>query len=338
VKPRAEKILPEAKQFAAWAYRSLLQRDAGDCPHPVGVRSINGELALVWPKKRVPTANRPRLTHGESFHRYKKLERMAVAFAKELDELLERGDLSGNRKDGLQGILEFGGLHHVLESAALNLITQLLRLAQMKDARAVRNVAVCGVRAANGLQDLSRSDLALVRRVAQTFPFWPVLYSPHKDARAELKEMIDKLGVGTGSPERMRGKWSNKPATKQAHRAVVGTYANRIGYTLLRIKMNGNLGLLLHLHPQGWPAWIVRLAKLPQLTRHSAPDWFAVGWEALTAAAGGRVSNIEKLRPVGESAAAYRKLREDSPRVQEQLREKQIRARLCEAFIARFGS
>jgi hypothetical protein len=219
---------------------------------------------------------------------------------------------------------------------------QLVQLADAGVVRAVQVLAFYSFKGANELLELSRRNLPLLQSVARNYPAWPVNYSPHKDDIKELKDLIDRLGVATGSAERALGKWSNAPATDQPHRAIVGSYANQIGHTLRTVHRDGILRQVLRHNPNGWPAWVVRLVQLPPLTKASAPDWFDCGWAALKEAAGGSVASIKELRHVGDSNAAYakRSCTSDKGRTGKKTGriESQIRARLLEAFVARFGN
>jgi hypothetical protein len=87
---------------------------------------------------------------------------------------------------------------------------------------------------------------------------------------------------------------------------------------------------------RGWPAWIVDLVNLRPFSNATAKDWFEVGWAALKASAGGNVTTIKKLRPVGESRAKVWRDYDATPGQQENQRERQIHDRLLEAFLMRF--
>ena len=334
MKASAVRLLPEAERLASWAFKKLLSA-TNSTPYPLTRASASWKQGGNWtlnvrPPRRVRTP-RPRapLTDSEVFRKTLALEKTPERAAKQADEIFAHAGPAN---------VNSGGLHLLLQKSVLRAQAQLVRLADMGNKHGVEALAVSTFSGTNELLELSRRNLTLVQTVARTYPFWPVNYSPHKDAIRELEALIERLGVAKASPERMRGKWSNTPATKQAHRHVVGRYVNRMGFMLRQIREDGNLCQVLHHNPHGWSALIVQLVQLPQLTKASAPDWFACGFEALTEAAGGSVANIAELKPVGDADAAYRRRRRDSVRVQEQVRVRRIRQKLHDAFVDRWGN
>ena len=112
---------------------------------------------------------------------------------------------------------------------------------------------------------------------------------------------MNRLQVATKSAEKLRARWSNKPAKDQPFRAMLGNLAVRMGQMLRTIHADGNLRQALQ--GQGndsCPAWIIDLMKLEPLTSGTAEEWFSVGWAALVDAANGDVTSIPDVAAVGE--------------------------------------
>ena len=361
------KIDANAELFAAWTYRRLLN-GKDSTPYPLEGASVHWQEGSnvkleVPPPAKEPEPPKP-LTGQEAFGKIKEIEKLYEQAAKLASEITACGQVKSwleakqpgkfSKKPGEEmtaahkkELLKICSVP--IDSAIIPIICsalfkaicdaqdQLVRLADVGIVNATQLLFDSTYIGANELLMLSRRNLKLVQHVARTQGYWPVNYSPHHEAIEELETMIDRLGVGKASSKREDGKWSNKPAVKQAHRAVVGHFANSMFWTLDRINRDGTLRRFLKHNPPGWPAWACKLVELPPITKTSAPAWFYWGFKALTEAARGSVGKIPKLRPVGEASAKYQKDAGNSVKIQEQQRAKRIRESLRAAFLERFG-
>ena len=366
------KIDANAKLLAAWTYRRL-RNGKDSTPYPLEGASVywqegsNVKLEVPPPAKE-PEPPKP-LTGQEAFGKIREIEMLYKQAAKLAGEITAPVNLKSwlEAKPSIKASKRLSAAPveslstaqkkellkitstPIVDSAIISIICsalfkaicdaqdQLVRLADVGIVNATQLLFDSTYIGANELLMLSRRNLKLVQHVARAQGYWPVNYSPHHEAIEELETMIDLLGVGKASPKREDGKWSNKPAVKQAHRAVVGHFANSMFWTLVRINRDGTLRRFLKHNPPGWPAWACKLVELPPITKTSAPAWFDCGFEALTEAARGSVAKIPKLKPVGQASADYHKGVGNSVKIQEQQREKRIRESLRAAFLERFG-
>lgn len=331
------KDLTAAKLLAVWAFRELLTEPRVKNPYPLAGASAQWKLPkdavlVLSASKRAPR-RRVQMTAIETHRKIIDLEKALARAEKQAQEILAHGS----------------------DCALTNLVMELGRFvgsaqAQILEAaergsgsvKAVETLASYALNAANELSELGRRRKELVKPVAERWSLWPAVYNPHPDDSKELEAEMVTLGVATKSPERRRAKWSNRPAKDQPNRAAVGKYANRIGHVLMRIHRDGNLTQVLRNNPAGWPGWIVSTVQLPPLRKDTAPQWFDVGFQMLAEAAGGDVTTLQDLVPVGESNTHYAKRRATSAKgkngPQTSRRESDIRKALKKAFLARFGN
>lgn len=331
------KDIPAADLLATWAFRELLAARRGANPYPLTGATVRWELlkdaALILPVSKRAPRRRPPLTKQETFCKILDLEKTLARAEKQAQEILARGS------DSEMTMLAMT-LGRFVGSAQSQILDTVER--GPGSAKAVETLAFFALKAANELHELARKRRDLVKPVAEKWFGWPVIFDPHPDALKELVDEMTALGVATKSPERRRAKWSNRPAKDQPNRAAVGKYANRIGHVLKTIHGDGNLASALHDNPAGWPDWIVSTVKLPPLRKDTAPQWFDVGWQMLTVAAGGDVTTLQELAPVGESNRRYAKRLattakgKSSPQTSRQASD--IRKTLRKAFLARFGN
>lgn len=330
--------LPAADLLRTWAYRALLGKSDAPNPYPLAGasaywKSSPESASLFLPDTGRTPRSRPRMTKVETRCKILDLGKKLAGAVSEAKAVLDHGTDS-----------EFTMLAMELEAFVRSAVSQIVEAVERGpgSVKAAETLAFCALNATNELQKLGRKRSELVKPVAENWAMWPVLYDPHPDGMKELEAETAALGVATKSPERRRGKWSNRPAKDQPNRAAVGKYANRMAQTLRRIHGDGNLAQVLRLNPAGWPGWVVSAVHLDPLRKDTAPQWFDVAWQMLAEAAGGDVTTIKGLFPVGESNADFAKRRATTAKgksgSQTSRRESDIRKALRKAFLARFGN
>lgn len=326
-----------AELLAVWAFRELLGTPPSENPYPlkgaIARLESSKDAVLILPARKHAPRSRPELTKVETRCKVFDLRETLARAKEQTQEILARGSDS-----------ELTLLAKALGDFVGFAQSQILETAERGPGswKAVETLAFFTLKAANELSELGRRRKELVKPVAERWAIWPAVYDPHPDALQELEAEMMALGVATKSPERRRAKWSNRPAKDQPNRAVVGKYANRMLHTLQQIQFDGNLNQVVRHNPTGWPKWIVSTVILPPLQKETAPQWFEAGWQLLTEAAGGDVTTLQALAPVGESNTLYAKRLattlkgKSSP--QTSRRKGDIRKALRKAFLARCGN
>jgi|GEM_PF-1440153 hypothetical protein len=346
-KPQSPPRNAEAKAVVEWAYRNLRQNKGEQFPFACQFQ--------FQPARTVKLVTRDETT-----------KLFSVAEIRErIEELKKLATDTGEQAEKISALDNPANANRLVESlggVAKRANELLLQLARNGNQKAVEQLAFRALAVAGELAKLTRSNLELVKPIARRWGAWPVAYSPHRDSKHELEAMVEQLEVGHAAEENVRGKWSNKKTDYQPFKEILGTYAARIMYGVLHRAYDDTPALRDRLFAEvrgffatlgenskpltkeekrllierGWPAWIVDLVNLPPFSNATAKDWFEVGWAALKASAGGNVTTIEKLRPVGESRAKVWRDYDATPGQQENQRERQIHDRLLEAFLMRF--
>jgi hypothetical protein len=196
--------------------------------------------------------------------------------------------------------------------------------------------------AAVELENLSKCEasLPLIQAEAHKQSMWPVPYSPHPRWKRFTEANMRRIELGKCNFQKL---WSARASDK----STAGKFSKRIGFTLWQIYNTPFCKYYFsqqdnQLQSQGWYPWTIRLFRLPELTKASAPAWFDVGWELLKAATGGNVASVPELARLGKSNADYGRRNATTGRGQSGNQnsrvESQIKKLLQKAFLARFGN
>jgi hypothetical protein len=194
-------------------------------------------------------------------------------------------------------------------------IDQLSFRAASGDVDAVERLYEVATQATNHLVNLAKRKPEFFRSFIGDCPVFPMLVCPKDEPNIVNKrhnarrKLLDRLGIASnlGKTFSNKSRWSLENVPTQYAAAM--HYTVEINRALLLVQARPEERAAFDEYRKSWPElfieaeeippWVLECQKLPDFTKETWKEWFAVGWRALMHKMDGHPERDTKLRTLG---------------------------------------